>query len=213
MHRNWLYLLLAVSVGATSPKDPIVRAAEAFRSGEYALALGLYRQLLDELPDQRPAVEFNLAQCLFALDSADAAEAYFSRLKPLLQGHAALALRTNLALLADRKGRTAEALVLLEEALRVEPNYETARYNYELIKRRQQEPPPPPSSPPPLGPPPPANPPPTEADGGELPPASELSANEAQAALRQLRLREAEYLQQLRKDNGNRRRSAVGKPW
>lgn len=207
--RSLLLLLLLVP---GSGDDPLELARVAYQNGNYQEALLQYEQALKELPTQRVAIQFNMAQCWFALDSFSRAEDLYNRTLPLLPAKVQAIALNNLGLMADQRGRTEEALEHLKQSLITWPAYEPARYNYELIKRREPDNPPPPPPQPPTPPPPNNQPPPTENDGTS-PETQELSPEAARAKLAQLKEQEGRYLQELRRANRSRKRSQIGKPW
>jgi hypothetical protein len=99
-----------------------------------------------------------------------------------------------------KEGKRKRALSTLKLALQEDETNEIARFNYELLRKRIQDDPPPPFVPPPPPPngPPPSAKAPTEVQGASEPP-SGASESEINSALKQLKERETQFFQSLRK--------------
>lgn len=136
---------------------------EKFEEAKYVEALGFYVNSLEEYPDQRPHLNFNIAQCNLRNDSMTTALGFFSqaanigRVDPELsslawnqigglhasmppdgpQGGGAQAQGTGPS--EEQANPIEIALEDFKNALRMDPDNELARYNYELLKRKLQQ--------------------------------------------------------------------------
>ncbi len=134
-------------------------------------------------------------------DSLDQAERGYLIVQNNLQPRWQSMAQNNLGIISIRRERTDQALERLKNALLTDPNNNTARYNYELLRRRQGEDPPPPWQPPPDMPPPPIPPEdqqPAEQAGSvyDIP---ELRPAARKAAIQALQERDKLYYQELKK--------------
>jgi tetratricopeptide (TPR) repeat protein len=110
-------------------------AQRAFAARDYALAAQLYRQLTESALIPEPTVLFNQAQAYFALNDTLHARALYTRLARSDEpGMAATAL-AQLGVLTCRSGDSTQALTYFEQAIRIVPTYEMARFNYELLRK------------------------------------------------------------------------------
>lgn len=110
-------------------------AGRAFAARDYARAAGMYRQLAESALLPEPGVLFNQAQACFALNDTLCARALYERLARIDDPALAATALSQLGVLACRGGDSTLALARFEQALRVLPSHEPARYNYELIRK------------------------------------------------------------------------------
>ena len=116
-------------------------AERAFAQRDYAAAAALYRQLMASKLVPEPGVLFNLAHAYFALgDTARARRQYARLTRNDNPGIAAVSL-SQLGVLTCRSGDSTTAMRYFRRALEVSPDYEPARYNYELLSHFQPRPP------------------------------------------------------------------------
>jgi tetratricopeptide (TPR) repeat protein len=164
---------------------------------EWLLKLEEYQKIARQ-PDAPLTASFNVAQCYFQLDSARQAATLFRAIVRELPREYKTVAWNQLGILAAQQNNLKEALEYFKKALQSNPDYELARFNYELILRRlQQNPPPPPPPPPPQGAPPPPRKP-TENNGRTVP-WEPVTQEDVQAAYQAQVKREVQYLQQLKK--------------
>jgi tetratricopeptide (TPR) repeat protein len=145
-----------------SPSNP-KQGFQLFEDGKYAEALTFYVNSLQEYPDQRPHLNFNIAQCNLLTDSLTTALGFFSqaanigrvdkKLSSLAwnqigglhasmpldgpQGGGAQAQGTGPG--EEQANPIEIALEDFKNALRMDPENDLARYNYELLKRKLQQ--------------------------------------------------------------------------
>ncbi len=131
-------------------------AESAYLAGDYQQAAGLYRQIAYGSIFSDPASRLYLAHSYFKLDSMRLAREQYTWLLRASDPGISSEAYTQLAVLAGLEQDTTEALSQLKIALRLDPDNETARFDYELLKRTfsgklplDQAPPPPEQTPPP----------------------------------------------------------------
>ena len=112
-----------------------IEAGRAFAEGDYALAASLYRRLSQSALLPESAVLFNEAQACFALNDTSRARALYIRLTRVDDVRTAASALSQLGVLACRSGDSTLALVYFERALRTLSTHESARYNYELLRK------------------------------------------------------------------------------
>ncbi len=134
-----LTLILAGFLLAASSLNDARKANEAFQEGDYELAAQLYRQAIDQNPEDG-RLYFNLGNALSKAGQTEAAlEAY--------EEYRKLAEESEQQALADyNKGKVFtdleeydQALSHFRDALRKNPEDADARHNYELAKQKKQE--------------------------------------------------------------------------
>ncbi|HVG57223.1 MAG TPA: tetratricopeptide repeat protein [Hyalangium sp.] len=129
---------LASPVWAAGPLEvdhPLVaKGRAAYDAGQYEDALAAFEEAKKERPDD-PAVEYNRAVALAQLGRIAEARSAFQRVteskRPELQEKAWYNLGNIHATTGERK----EALQSYRRALRLDPNDELARHNYEVVLR------------------------------------------------------------------------------
>jgi tetratricopeptide (TPR) repeat protein len=129
---------LASPVWAAGPLEvdhPLVaKGRAAYDAGKYEDALSAFEEAKKERPDD-PAVEYNRAVALAQLGRVAEAKSAFQRVteskRPELQEKAWYNLGNIHATTGERK----EALQSYRRALRLDPNDELARHNYEVVLR------------------------------------------------------------------------------
>lgn len=203
-------LMLAVTYDGP-PEDA---ATTAYHTQNYLQAARLYEQAIAELPRQEAELRFNMAQCYFAVDSTTEALEQYDKVLPRLPAVARSVAYNNIGITQARRGQLKLALETLRQALITDPDNERARYNYELILRHieNQPPPPPPDSLPPPPPIPPQNPP-TPQETADAQTIDPQNLQEVIALLEQLKAREKQFYQELRRAGKVRRRYQEGPDW
>jgi Ca-activated chloride channel family protein len=136
--KQLLLLLIGLLLTASVLNDAR-KANEAFQRGDYEEAVQLYRQAIEQNPDDA-RLYFNLGNALSKLGSTEEAVEAYENFKSRSENVRDQSL-------ADyNKGRVHtdleqydEALNFYRDALRKNPNDQDARHNYELALRKQQE--------------------------------------------------------------------------
>lgn len=128
--------LLGDGLKEASRINRAVQEAEAmYRRGQYRQARDMYQYLADSLQVRDDALILNLAHAAFrAGDLTTAARNYNLLAKDPQQGLRSIAL-SQLGLIYFRKGNPERALYTFKKALIQNPLNETARFNYELVKK------------------------------------------------------------------------------
>lgn len=143
--KSVLIIMLALSILSTDPlrirkvNKTKSEAKEAFHAGDYKTAVLKYRYLTDSLGVDEEEVKLNLAHALYL--EKDTANAF-----PLYQGLSSSPDKTirsianqQLGVMSNVRGKHQEALDQLKQALKADPQNESARYNYEMVKRKLDE--------------------------------------------------------------------------
>ncbi len=139
-----IYLLISAWLrwNELLPVSPISRnnqirqeAQTAYQAGLYTQALSLYAQLSRNTTTIDPAVRLNLGHTYFQLKQYMQAKPQYETLlqsdRPDLRTVAA----TQLGVITCLEGDSATALTLFRQALLENADNESARYNFELVKR------------------------------------------------------------------------------
>ncbi|MEX0944471.1 MAG: tetratricopeptide repeat protein [Balneolaceae bacterium] len=115
------------------------KANNAFERGDYAESVQLYRQAIDQNPEDA-RLHFNLARALYELGEGDAAMEAYDRFKNLTDSpvEQSFADYNKGRMLTDQENY-GEAVDFFREALKKNPNDPDAKYNYELALQKQQE--------------------------------------------------------------------------
>lgn len=137
-----MYKLILLFIGflfVVSPLNDARKANEAFKNGDYELAAQLYRQAIDQNPED-PRLYFNLGNALAEAGNTDEAMEVFEQFRNLTEenNQKALADYNKGKLLSDQENFD-EAISHFRDALRKNPNDEDARFNYELAQRLKQQ--------------------------------------------------------------------------
>lgn len=139
-----LVLMYFSSVGdglkkASRINEGVAQAKEYYRQQAYEQAKQEYLFLRDSLNVKDDALLLNLAHAAYLSSEVAQARIYYSQLRknpdPELQG----AALNQLGLIAFEAGNTEKALYFFRNAIIKNRLNETARYNYELVKKYQAE--------------------------------------------------------------------------
>jgi Ca-activated chloride channel homolog len=115
------------------------KANDAFERGNYAEAVQLYRQALEQEPDNA-RLHFNLGNALYHLGHADEAKESYERFRQLAGSPAEQSFADyNTGRMMVDQDDFDQAVNYFREALRNNPNDLDAKHNYELALRQQQE--------------------------------------------------------------------------
>lgn len=114
-------------------------AEEAFKSGDYPAAIRHYQYLVDSLGVQEDEVILNLANALYlAKDTANAFNTY-QMVTESPKSYIKSKAHQQLGIMANKQGRSEEALNFFKQAIKAEPTNDDARYNYEMLKKKLEE--------------------------------------------------------------------------
>ncbi len=132
------FLFLIIFLTASSVNDAR-KANSAYERGDYSEAVQLYRQALEQDPDNAK-LYFNLAKSLYELGQTDDAMEAYDRFKNLTDSPAeqSMADYNKGRMLADQELYD-EALNYFREALINNPDDPDAKHNYELALRKMQQ--------------------------------------------------------------------------
>lgn len=140
MNMNRLILLFTCFIffSAASLNDAR-KANEAFKNGDYELAVQLYRKAIDQNPDNS-RLYFNLGNALSETGRIEEAMQAYEQYRSLTEeaDRQAMADYNQGKLLTDMEDYD-QAIERFREALRNNPSDADARYNYELAQRKKQE--------------------------------------------------------------------------
>jgi Ca-activated chloride channel homolog len=137
----FLLVTLALVDPATVRKINTAKAAaeDAYRKGDYLTAVRHYQFLVDSMGVNEDEVVLNLANAFYlAKDTANAFSTYQAvseSPKPDIRSKA----NQQLGIMANKQGRSEEALNFFKQAIRSEPSNDDARYNYEMLKKKLEE--------------------------------------------------------------------------
>jgi len=233
--------ILLFGIALTGDPGYSEEARNQFRKGNYQKSLVAFAKAEKQLPEFVRIIEYNIGQCYLQIEDKNAAtEAFRNALdKPsrelnsrALNNIGLLQIHEEIDSMAKNNNRVdfEPALESLRDALRENPGNETARKNYEILKKiyeklkeQQQDQqneggqsmmvlPPPPDMQPPENPSPdlPQNMLPPENSTGEY---GDLSMDEARKKLDEMRNKENQFLQQLRKKNKNEKKEKRDQDW
>lgn len=135
----WLAVLAAWfglgAFGDISRRNQVRRQAEnAYQRADYGTAARLYAVLLETMPD--PAARLNFAHTLFHQRQYVAARRQYGPLMRTKQSVVATAATVQMGVLACISRDSATALIHFRQALLQDPDNQTARFNYELIRHQ-----------------------------------------------------------------------------
>jgi tetratricopeptide (TPR) repeat protein len=139
-----IYLLLTAWLwwNQLIPESPISRnnqlrqeAQVAYQTGQYARALSLYTYLSRTANTVEPAVQLNLGHTYFKLNQYAKAKPQYVPLLQSDQANLRTAAATQLGVIACLERDSATALSLFQQALLENADNESARYNFELVKK------------------------------------------------------------------------------
>ncbi|MBJ6116658.1 aerotolerance protein [Pontibacter sp. BT310] len=139
--KMWLAILLFLSIPGSGIQtisrinDYTVRAAKAYEKENYAEAITAYEYLLEDLEVQDDQLRLNLAHAYFKAGLWADAQYQYRLLADHTSGHIRSVVHLQLGNIASYSKKYAQALSLYRNSLVANPENETARYNYELLKK------------------------------------------------------------------------------
>jgi len=136
---NKFVLLIIGFLFVASSLNDARKANEAFKNGDYELAVQLYRQAIDQNPDNS-RLYFNLGNALAEAGNTEEAMEVYEKFKSMTEVNNQQALADyNKGKLLSEQENFDEAISDFREALRKNPDDEDARFNYELAQRMKQQ--------------------------------------------------------------------------
>lgn len=134
-----LILIILAAVLTASSLNDARKANDAYRSGDYETAAQLYRQAIEQNPDDA-RLHFNLGSALAKMGESEASVQAFQTAKQLMEDPQDKAR-------ADYNAGTAlseaemyeEALDFYRSAMRNNPDDPDAKHNYEMSVKKKQE--------------------------------------------------------------------------
>ncbi|MEM6805773.1 MAG: hypothetical protein AAF696_30520, partial [Bacteroidota bacterium] len=199
-------------------------AIESYNQGDFQKSLQYFGEASELYPEKLTQLNYNMAQCLLQLNNKDSAIYHLQLVLGSPDPKLASKAANNLGVLQAEALQLNTALGSFKEALIFDPNNESARYNFELVRRQKQNNPPPENKPPDEDPPQEEEPPPpppqmndreleklvkqirqrmTRSRGGSTDQArvlgDTLTEEEAFVILQSLENRDVQYVQQLKK--------------
>jgi len=133
--------LLTLVDPATVRKINVAKSAaeDAFKRGDYPAAIVHYQYLVDSLGVKEDEVVLNLANAYYlAKDTANAFGTY-QTVTESPKSYIKSKANQQLGIMANRQGRSEEALNFFKQAIKAEPTNDDARYNYEMLKKKLEE--------------------------------------------------------------------------
>lgn len=131
-------VLLGLLLTASSLNDAR-KANDAFKSGDYETAIELYRQAIEENPEDH-RLHFNLGTALAQTGNAEESVKAFQRAKQLMDDPRQQAMADyNAGTILSKAEMYDEALTFFKEALRKNPDDPDTKHNYEMSVQKQQE--------------------------------------------------------------------------
>lgn len=133
-----LHILTALwaAISQVSVTNEMKREAEeAYRSGDYKTAAQIYRKMIDEYRLEEEEIRLNLANSLFLADEKKTATTEYQILTNSSDHLTRSIAYQQLGVMAALRGKFGPALSHFKQALIIDPANESARYNYELVKK------------------------------------------------------------------------------
>lgn len=140
-----LYMLLLIGSGG----DGIIsQAIESYNQGDFQKSLQYFGEASEQYPEKLAQLNYNMAQCLLQLNNKDSAIYHFQLVLGSMDPKLASKAANNLGVMQAEASQLNTALGSFKEALIFDPSNESARYNFELVRRQKQNNPPPENTPP-----------------------------------------------------------------
>lgn len=132
------FLILFLFLTASSVEDAR-KANEAFENGNYQQAVELYRQAIEQDPENAK-LHFNLAAALHKLGQTEEAMQSYDRFENLSESSQEQSFASyNQGTMLTEENKYDEAAEFFREALKKNPDDPDARHNYELALQKQQQ--------------------------------------------------------------------------
>jgi len=131
--------LIMLFVTTASVVDDARRANEAYEEGNYQQAAELYRQAIEQDPENAK-LHFNLASALHKLGQTEEAMQTYDRFLNLSESPEEQSFASyNQGTMLTEENKYKEAAEFFREALKKNPEDPDARHNYELALQKQQQ--------------------------------------------------------------------------
>lgn len=115
-------------------------AKEAYESGDYPTASGIYRVLIDSFAVKSDAVRLNYAHSLHKIGKDQEADANYRELVANGKDKIIQSLAyQQLGVLATKNNNLQDAVTYFKQSLKANTENDGARYNYELAKKRLEQ--------------------------------------------------------------------------
>ncbi len=114
----------------------IVIAEQAYQQQNYELAIKNYQLILHSSFLTKPEIRLNLANALFKTNQLKQAQKQYSYLTKLNNPVMASQAQMQLALIEIAQKDTAIALIGLKKSLKINPENNLSRFNFEILKRQ-----------------------------------------------------------------------------
>ncbi|RAU82618.1 aerotolerance protein [Pontibacter arcticus] len=111
------------------------QAAADYKRADYLSAITTYNYLLYDLEVEDDQLQLNLAHAYYRSGQMEKAQQEYQLLADHPSSHLRAVVHLQLGNIASTQHKYKYALALYKQALIVEPSNETARYNYELLKK------------------------------------------------------------------------------
>ena len=114
-------------------------AKKAYLAGDFKTASEKYQYLVDSLQVREDEVLLNLANSYFQLNDTTNALNQYQSLSQSTKNQLRSRAEQQLGVMANRQGKSEEALSHFKQAIKSDQTNEDARYNYELLKKKLEE--------------------------------------------------------------------------
>jgi Ca-activated chloride channel family protein len=114
-------------------------AKNAYLSGDYKTAIKKYKFLTDSLDVKEDEVMFNLGNAYFLEKDSANAMSTFQSLTNSAKREISSKAHQQLGVMANQKGKFEQALNDFKQAIKADPTNESARYDYEMLKKKLEE--------------------------------------------------------------------------
>ena len=114
-------------------------AKDAFQAGDYKGAAAKYKLLVDSLGVKEDEVLLNLAHANFLMKDTASAFSNYQTLTRSNKKEIVSKANQQLGVMANQQGKAEEALSYFKQAVKADPTNESARYDYEMLKKKLDE--------------------------------------------------------------------------
>ena len=114
-------------------------AKDHFERGEFKEAAAQYKTLVDSMGVKEDEISMNLAHSYFQLNDTSNAQNNYMPLTNSANPKFRSVANLQLGVMANRAGKSDDALNYFKNALKADPSNGDARYNYELVKKKLEE--------------------------------------------------------------------------
>lgn len=136
MKQLWLVIYLLAIPGWNN--GPLKQAREHFVAEKYEASISAYRIAMGTYPLRSREIRYNIAQCYEQIDSLDRALEFYHQSVNVRKPELASKASNQIGILLLKQEKSRQALSAWKQALKYDPQNETARYNYELLLKRMK---------------------------------------------------------------------------